>query len=50
MSGFVISGTGLFTPPETLSNKELVEAFNQYVDQFNKENEKEMLQDYLELL
>ena len=38
MSEFIISGTGLFTPPETLSNRELVEAFNSYVDQFNENN------------
>lgn len=31
----VISGTGLYTPPATIENDELVEAFNQYVDQYN---------------
>jgi beta-ketodecanoyl-[acyl-carrier-protein] synthase len=36
----VISGTGLFTPPETISNAELVESFNRYVDEFNHENAK----------
>ncbi len=34
----VISGTGLFTPPETISNAELVASFNRYVDRFNREN------------
>lgn len=34
----VISGTGLFTPGETISNAELVESFNRYVDRFNQEN------------
>ncbi len=34
----VISGTGLFTPPESVSNDELVACFNQYVDQFNTEH------------
>ena len=34
----VISGTGLYTPKETISNAELVKAFNAYVDQFNAEN------------
>ncbi len=34
----VISGTGLFTPPESISNDELVACFNQYVDKFNQEN------------
>jgi beta-ketodecanoyl-[acyl-carrier-protein] synthase len=34
----VISGTGLFTPTESISNDELVECFNNYVDKFNREN------------
>ena len=34
----VISGTGLYTPEESISNAELVESFNQYVDLFNEEN------------
>ncbi|MFO1240985.1 MAG: beta-ketoacyl-ACP synthase III [Sphingomonadaceae bacterium] len=34
----VISATGLFTPAESISNDELVESFNRYVDQFNLEN------------
>ena len=34
----VISGTGLFTPSESISNAELVETFNAYVDKFNAEN------------
>lgn len=34
----VISGTGLFTPPSSVSNDELVTAFNQYVENFNVEN------------
>ena len=37
--GIVISGTGLFTPPQSISNKELVESYNSYVDLFNKENQ-----------
>jgi len=35
----VISGTGLYTPSNAISNDELVTAFNAYVDQFNKDNE-----------
>ncbi len=35
----VISGTGLFTPSEKISNDELVTCFNSYVDKFNSENE-----------
>lgn len=34
----VISATGLFTPAESITNEELVESFNAYVDRFNKEN------------
>ncbi len=34
----VISGTGLYTPSESISNAELVETFNAYVDKFNTEN------------
>ncbi len=34
----VISGTGLYTPEETISNAELVASFNQYVDLYNEEN------------
>ena len=34
----VISGTGLYTPSESISNAELVETFNAYVDRFNAEN------------
>ncbi|MDP3907308.1 beta-ketoacyl-ACP synthase III [Novosphingobium sp.] len=31
----VISATGLFTPPDSISNEELVESFNAYVARFN---------------
>lgn len=34
-----IVATGLFTPPNSISNEELVEAFNAYVDKYNAENE-----------
>ena len=34
----VISGTGLFTPKESITNEELVESFNNYVSIFNEEN------------
>ena len=36
--GVVISGTGLFTPQERVSNAELVESFNAWVDRFNSDN------------
>ncbi len=38
MTAVVISGTGLYTPPESISNAELVAAFNTYVDNFNRDN------------
>jgi len=38
----VISGTGLFTPSESISNAELVVAFNAYVDCFNADNKAEI--------
>ena len=34
----VISGTGVFTPSKVITNDELVEAFNAYVDLFNEQN------------
>ncbi len=36
MTKVVISGTGVFTPPYSVSNAELVETFNTYVDKYNK--------------
>ena len=38
MTDIVISGTGLYTPAESITNEELVASFNAYVDIFNKEN------------
>lgn len=38
MSKIVISGTGLFTPSESISNEELITCFNAYVEQFNHQN------------
>lgn len=34
--GIRITGTGLYTPPLTISNDELVASFNAYVEQFNQ--------------
>jgi beta-ketodecanoyl-[acyl-carrier-protein] synthase len=42
VSGVVISGTGLFTPSESVSNEELVDAFNSYVRKFNTDNASEI--------
>ena len=33
-----ITATGLFTPPHSISNDELVAAFNNFVDKFNNDN------------
>ncbi len=38
MTAVRITATGLFTPPATISNEELVATFNAYVDQHNAEN------------
>ncbi|WP_426194666.1 beta-ketoacyl-ACP synthase III [Massilia sp. DWR3-1-1] len=38
MKQVVISGTGLFTPPNSISNEELVIAFNAYAEQFNADH------------
>ncbi|MGH8438819.1 MAG: beta-ketoacyl-ACP synthase III [Pseudomonas sp.] len=38
MHNVVISGTGLYTPANSISNEELVESFNAYVQQFNADN------------
>jgi beta-ketodecanoyl-[acyl-carrier-protein] synthase len=34
----VISATGLFTPSDSISNAELVESYNRYVERFNADN------------
>ena len=36
----VISGTGLYTPEQSISNDELVQCFNQYVEKFNLSHSK----------
>lgn len=35
MVDVVISGTGLYVPPNRITNEELVKTFNEYVDQYN---------------
>lgn len=42
MSKAFITGTGLFTPPNKISNDELVNSFNKYVDKFNAEHKTEI--------
>ena len=38
----VISGTGLYTPTQSISNDELVHCFNQYVEKFNLTHSQEI--------
>ena len=38
MHSAVIAATGLYTPPQTVSNAELVQAFNAYVEDFNTQH------------
>jgi len=38
MTDIVISGTGLYTPKESISNDELVDAFNAYVELYNADH------------
>ena len=38
----VISATGLYTPPEIVTNEELVESFNTYVERFNQRHAAEI--------
>ena len=37
-----ITGTGLYIPPYSISNEELVESFNQYVENYNTEHAEEI--------
>ena len=39
MEKIVISGTGVFTPEESITNKELVNAYNSYAESYNSNNE-----------
>ena len=38
-----ISGTGLFTPKESISNEELVSSFNKFIDEYNDSNKERIL-------
>jgi beta-ketodecanoyl-[acyl-carrier-protein] synthase len=40
--GAVISGSGLYTPPESISNDELVASFNEYARRWNREHAAEI--------
>ncbi|XOV80824.1 MAG: beta-ketoacyl-ACP synthase III [Aestuariibacter sp.] len=42
MTQVVISGSGLWTPENTISNAELVESFNKYAEKFNQQHAQEI--------
>ena len=42
MVQIVISGTGVFTPEESITNKELVESYNKYAEHYNQKNKKDI--------
>ena len=44
MNKIVISGTGVFTPEESITNKELVKAYNTYVEIYNSTNKADISQ------
>lgn len=50
MSDIVISGTGLYTPPNSISNEELVSSFNTYVDQYNTQHQVQIANGEVEAL
>ncbi|KAF0186136.1 MAG: 3-oxoacyl-acyl-carrier-protein synthase III [Hyphomonadaceae bacterium] len=50
MSDVYITATGLFTPPNSVSNAELVAAFNAFVEQYNQENAAQIAAGALEAL
>ena len=46
----VISGTGIYTPQQSIDNKELVESYNKYADSFNEKHKEEISKGTLEAL
>ena len=42
MEQIVISGTGVFTPEESITNEELVKAYNEYAKKFNLLNKQDI--------
>ena len=50
MVNVVISGTGLYHPEDVITNDELVESFNAYVEKFNLDNEEKIASGELEPL
>jgi beta-ketodecanoyl-[acyl-carrier-protein] synthase len=50
MNDIYISGTGIWTPPHKVSNDELVESFNKYVDLYNSDHAESIKEGSLEAL
>jgi beta-ketodecanoyl-[acyl-carrier-protein] synthase len=50
LNEIVISGSGIFTPADSISNEELVASFNHYVEQFNREHAEEIVSGEIEPL
>ena len=50
MQDIYISGTGVWTPPYKVSNDELVESFNSYVEIYNKDNSQQIADGSIEAL
>jgi len=46
----IISGSGLYTPEQSINNKELVESYNLYVDSFNKKYKQDIQKGSIEAL
>jgi len=46
----VISGTGIYTPQQSIDNKELVESYNKYADSFNEMHKQEISKGTLQAL
>ena len=42
MHNIYIAGTGIWHPKEKISNDELVNSYNSYVEKFNKDNKSEI--------
>ena len=42
MQDIYISGTGVWTPPHKVSNEELIESFNEYVNLYNAKHADEI--------
>ena len=46
----VISGTGIYTPEQSISNKELVESYNKYADSYNEKYKEDISEGTIEAL